>query len=114
TATLAGTPASGEGGVVALTFNALNGVGPQVSQAFTLTVREAPAITSSNATTFTVGDHGTFTVTTTGYPKPTLSKTGTLPAGVTFNAATGVLSGTPAAGTGGAKQLTFRATNVAG
>ena len=33
----------------------------------------------------------------TGFPAPTLSESGTLPSGVTFNPATGVLSGTPAA-----------------
>src|ERR1700682_278995 len=55
----------------------------------------APAITSANNTTFTVGTAGTFTVTATGTPAPTRGETGALPAGVTFNATTGVLSGTP-------------------
>ncbi|HEV3131754.1 MAG TPA: Ig domain-containing protein, partial [Acidimicrobiales bacterium] len=55
----------------------------------------APAITSVNHATFTKGSAGSFTVTATGYGPPTLSETGTLPAGVTLNATTGVLSGTP-------------------
>ena len=79
---------------------------------FTLTM--APAITSTNATTFTVGTAGTFTVTATGSPTPTLSSTGALPAGVTFNAATGMLAGTPAAGTAGSYPLTFTAANGSG
>jgi hypothetical protein len=33
-------------------------------------------------------------VTTTGFPTPTVSQTGTLPTGVTFNSATRVLGGT--------------------
>ena len=68
---------------------------------------QAPAITSAAATTFTRGALGTFTVTASGVPTPSLSETGTLPGGVTFNAATGVLSGTPAAGTGGTYSLTL-------
>src|SRR5271157_6352118 len=78
---------------------------PNTSQTF-------PAITSPSSTTFTVGSPGTFTVTTTGFtPSATLTKSGTLPSGVTFNAATGVLSGTPAAGTAGTYPLTFTAVN---
>jgi hypothetical protein len=74
-------------------------------------VGTAPAITSVNSTTFTVGTAGSFTVTATGFPTPTLSESGTLPSGVTFDPTTGVLSGTPAAGTLGAYPLTFTAAN---
>lgn len=70
-----------------------------------------PTITSANSTTFTVGMAGSFTVTATGSPKPTLSVSGTLPSGVTFNAATGVLSGTPAASPNGTYNVTFKASN---
>jgi len=69
-------------------------------------------ITSSNHTTFAEDTAGTFTFTATGTPKPTLSLTGTLPTGVTFNATTGVLSGTPAIGTSGTYPLVFTATNA--
>jgi len=69
-------------------------------------------ITSPNHTTFAEDTAGTFTFTATGTPKPTLSLTGTLPTGVTFNATTGVLSGTPAIGTSGAYPLVFTATNA--
>ena len=48
-------------------------------------MQQAPAITSAAATTFTVGSPGTFTVTTTGLPVPSLAVGGAaLPAGVTF------------------------------
>jgi hypothetical protein len=73
-----------------------------------------PAITSPNSTTFTVGTFGSFTVTATGSPPAALSKSGSLPAGVTFDPATGVLSGTPAAGTGGTYNLAFTAHNGVG
>ena len=71
-------------------------------QNFTLTVNEAPAITSANNTTFTVGTNGSFTVTKTGFPTPTFMQSGdAAERGHVQCAATGVLSGTPAAGTGG-------------
>ena len=48
-------------------------------------------------------------MTTTGFPAPTVSQTGTLPAGVTFTPATRVLGGT--ATQTGAFPLVFTATN---
>ena len=69
TGTLSGTPAAGTGGARTLTFTATNGILPNGSQAFTLTVNQAPAITSAAATAFTVGTPGSFTVTTTGFPR---------------------------------------------
>ena len=111
TGVLSGTPAAGTGGVYNITFTAANGVAPNATQDFTLTVKQAPAIISANSATFNVGTAGTFTVTATGYLSPTLNITGSLPAGVTFNAATGVLSGTPKAGTVGSYNLTIFATN---
>jgi len=77
-------------------------------------VAAAPAITSASIAAFTIGTASTFSVTATGTPTPTLSETGALPSGVTFNAATGVLSGTPVAGTSGTYQITFTAQNGVG
>ena len=109
TGTLSGTPAAGTAGSYAITFTAANGALPNAVQAFTLTVQQAPAITSAASTTFTVGTPGTFTVTTTGFPTPTVSQTGALPTGVTFTTATRVLAGT--ATQTGAFPLVFTATN---
>jgi large repetitive protein len=114
TACLKGTPAAGSGGVYSLTITAANGVEPDATQAFTLTVDEAPAITSGNAATFTVGSAGSFTVTSTGYPTPSLSESGALPSGVTFTDnedGSASLSGTPAAGSAGVYSLTITASN---
>ncbi len=72
----------------------------------------APAITSASSTTFVVGTLGSFTVTTTGSPTPSLSESGSLPGGVTFQNngnGTGTLSGTPT--TGGVFDITFTASN---
>jgi len=111
TGVLAGTPAAGTGGIYPLTFTAANGVGSNAVQNFTLTVTDGPSITSANNTSFSLGLPGTFTVTAAGLPVPTLSMVGTLPTGVTFTPATGILAGTPAAGTVGSYPLTFTATN---
>ena len=73
TATLGGTPAAGSGGTYTLTITAANGVIPDATQSFTLTVNQAtqvPAITSAGSRDVHAGTSGTFTVTTTGSPDP--------------------------------------------
>ncbi len=118
TGTLAGTPATGTGGSYAITFTPSNSVGTGTAQNFTLTVNEAPKITSANNAAFTVGAAGTFTVTTSGTPAPSIALGGTaLPSGVTFvdnGNGTGTLAGTPAVATGGAYTITFTPNNIAG
>ena len=116
TATLAGTPAASTGGPYPFTINATNDVIPDATQSFTLTVDQAPGITSPAGTTFTAGQAGTFTVTSTGVPTATLSETGALPTGVTFTDngdGTATVAGTPAADSGGPYPFTINATNGA-
>jgi Bacterial Ig-like domain (group 3)/Putative Ig domain len=116
TATMSGTPAAGTGGSYNLTVNATNSTG-SVAQSFVLVVDQPPAITSARTTTATRGRAMTFTVTTTGYPKATITETGTLPNGLSFTAnanGTATISGTPAAGTNRKYALTIMATNGVG
>jgi hypothetical protein len=116
TATLSGTPAAGTGGIYTFTITAANNDNRlSSSQTFTLTVDEAPTITSASTTTFTAGPNS-FTVTTRGgFPAPArLSESGTLPKNVTFvdqGNGTATLSGTPAAGTGGIYTFVITAAN---
>jgi streptogramin lyase len=116
TGLLSGTPAAGSGGVHTLHFTAHNGISPDATQMFTLTVDQPPGFTSPAGTTFTTGAMGSFTVTAGGYPPPTLSESpgDLLPPGVSFNPTSGVLSGTPAAGSGAAYTLHFTAHNSVG
>ena len=120
TATLAGTAAAGTQGSYPITITAANGVGSNATQAFTLTVNAepiAPAITSADAATFTVGTAGTLSVTSTGSPTAALSETGALPSGVTFTDngdGTATLAGTAAAGTQGSFPITITAANGVG
>ena len=110
---LSGTPQTGTAGTYPIVFTASNGIGSPVTQQFTLNVAVPPTITSANSTTFTVGTPGSFTVTATGMPAPSLQGNGLLPNGVVFDDATGLLSGTPLPGTGGTYVLTFAASNGA-
>lgn len=119
TASLAGTPAPGTGGLYRLTLSRSNGTDVPVTQNFMLTVNEAPRITSAESFELTVGTAGAVGFSTAaGYPTATsLALAGALPVGVsTVTGANGVtgLSGTPAAGTGGVYTLTLTATNGAG
>jgi hypothetical protein len=78
---------------------------------------EAPIITSANNTTFTLGTGGTFMITASGFPVPSLSEAGSLPSGVAFTDngnGTASLAGTPAPGTIGSYNLTITALNSVG
>ncbi len=88
------------GGVYSFTITANNGV-TTISQPFTLTLLEPPSFASRNNAAFVVGVNNTYTITATGYPLPTLTESGPLPAGVTFTDngnGTGTLAGMPAPG----------------
>src|SRR5262249_28526528 len=93
TGLLSGTPP--QSGSSPVTLTATNGTLPNATQSFTVLVNGPPAITSVNTATFVVNTPGTtFQVTTTGFPTPTITFTGTLPNGLTLSSA-GLLSGTP-------------------
>jgi large repetitive protein len=98
--TLAGTPARGTGGIYKVTITASNGVAPAAAQAFTLTVHQAPTITSAGKATFRHGVSHTFTVRSAGYPAAKVTESGKLPPGLRFVAkqnGTAVITGKPAA-----------------
>jgi hypothetical protein len=100
TATIGGTPTAS--GVFTFTITATNSQG-STNQPFTLTVNPAsttfpPTITTPNSATFVVNVLSSFSVLTTGTPTPSLSESGTLPAGVTFTDegnGTALITGTP-------------------
>jgi hypothetical protein len=108
---LSGTPAAGTGGRYAITITATNAAG-SVQQSFTLTVDQAPVITSTAKTTVALGKSFSFQVTATGYPVPTFTESGALPKGVTLSSS-GLLSGTPS-GSAASYAIIITATNAAG
>lgn len=76
-----------------------------------------PAITSGQTASFVAQAAGSFTVTATGSPTPSLSESGALPAGVTFTNngnGTATLGGIPAPGSEGNYPFTITATNGVG
>jgi hypothetical protein len=113
TATIAGTPVVGSGGAYPITITATNALGT-ATQSFMLKIDEAPTITSAATATASTGFPFSFQVAATGYPAPKITKTGALPKGVSFTAASGTFSGTPKAGSTGSYPITITATNSSG
>lgn len=114
TATLSGMPAAGAGGTYSITIKASNGTLPNAQQNFTLTVDQAPAITSANSATVITGAHESMIIVSSGFPVAALSESGALPSGVTFTDngdGTATLAGTPAAGTANIYSLAITASN---
>ena len=126
TATVTGTPTTF--GSTVITVHATTtgaGFSASTSQLLTIQVDQAPTITSLSTTTFTVGQVGTFTVNATpGTPIGTTLRItsvsgaiSALPVGVTFvdnGSGVGLLSGTPAPGSGGIYAFTIIASNPDG
>ncbi len=94
------------------------GVSPDATKALTILAGSAPAFTSAPAASFVAQAPGTFTVTTSAYPAPSLGETGTLPNGLVWTDngdGTATLAGTPAAvNTETPYPITLQATNSAG
>jgi YVTN family beta-propeller protein len=81
------------------------------------TVTQAPVFTSGPAATAAYGSRFSFTVTTTGDPAPTISRTGRLPSGLRFtdhSNGTATISGTPRNAAAGVHSLTLTARNKYG
>ena len=68
TALLSGTPTAT--GTVNLTITASNGISPDATQTMTVMVGQAPAFTSADTATATVGSAFSFTVPAGGFPAP--------------------------------------------
>ena len=81
------------------------------------TITQGPAFTSGAAATAPFGVAFTSTVTTTGSPPPTITRTGRLPSGVRFTDnkdGTATISGTPRRAAAGVYPLTLTARNKNG
>jgi hypothetical protein len=116
TAILSGTAPVGTSGSYSIALSATNAAGTATST-LTVSMNEAPAITSGNSVSVQRGVAMTaFVITTTGFPVPTVTATG-LPTGLSVKTVNGqkVISGTPAAGDAlGTYAVTITATNTKG
>ncbi len=108
TGLISGTPTAA--GTSTVTLSATNSAGTG-NATLTLTIASAaPVITSSTTASGTVG--GAFSYQITATNSPTSYGAAGLPAGLTVNTATGLISGTPTAA--GTSTVTLSATNSAG
>jgi YVTN family beta-propeller protein len=123
TGLLSGTPAHGTGQVYQVLLQADNGLGHDAFQTLTLTVDEAPFFSAlDNAIQLTVGVVRPGGIGAFGYPAPTVTVSGKLPAGVTYSCPTpsaGILTvcapvGVPEPGSGGTYPITVTAMNGIG
>lgn len=114
TLTVAGTTLDQDGLLVRAVFtNASGSVTTNSARLTVLPADVAPLITSGPPPAGTVGADYSFTVTATGDPAPTFAITaGTLPARLTLDPTTGVLSGRPTSS--GPSTFTVTAQNRAG
>jgi hypothetical protein len=112
TGLISGTPTTA--GTYSVTISATNSGGTG-SAALTLTIKPPPpVITSSLTATGTVGTAFSYQITASNSPT-SFNATG-LPSGLSVNTSTGLISGTPAAGTdvGSPYSVTISATNTGG
>jgi hypothetical protein len=113
TGAITGTPSVGAGGTYDVTITASNQDGT-TDKVVTLNINEVPVFTSTATMNVPVGNPFNFQFSASGFPAPKFSRSGKLPKGVTFSAATGTLSGTPAVGTEGTYHLIITARNSQG
>jgi hypothetical protein len=117
TGVITGTPAAGTGGSYPVTITARSGTLVRTQQ-LVITVAQSPAFTSAASASASAGSAFSFNITTTGYPASTITRSGTLPTGVTFTAGangTARLSGTPSTAMAGRTfPITFTATSSSG
>ena len=105
---LSGTPTAE--GTFSISLGASNAAGSD-GKTLVITVRTVPAITSALTASGVVGQAFSYTLTSSGTAPLTLSAT-SLPAWASFNAATGVISGTPTAD--GTFNVALGSSNAAG
>src|SRR5438874_12592073 len=113
TGLISGTPAAGTdaGSPYSVTLTATNGNGTSNPATLTLTIKPPPpVITSPTTATGTVGVAFSYQITATNNPT-SYNATG-LPAGLSVNTSTGLISGTPT--TAGTYSVTISATNAGG
>ena len=121
TETISGTPTVRAAGIHRVTVRAANSAraeSDQVGGSLTIQVVEAPTISSQPSTRAEPGHSFSFTVKAKGFPPPSLSESGPLPAGVTFTDhgnGRATLGGTPSDLLASASwPITITATDTAG
>ena len=108
TGRVSGTPT--ESGSFTFAVKATNNSGADTSTQSTIVVRRAPVFTNSAISSrIAKGTQFSYDFSASGYPAPSYSYSGRIPAGLELNSTTGVLSGQPT--TGDDYTFTITATN---
>jgi hypothetical protein len=116
TATISGTPKAGSSGMTKVLLTASNLYGNAL-QVLAIAVQGPAGLSSGKPPVAITGRHYSFTVTTHGYPFPSIAESGALPTGLTFLSkgdGTAVLSGVPKAGAGGLHNISVTVSNILG
>jgi len=109
TGTITGTPTSSAGSPYSVVITATNIEGT-TTETLVYTVNANPSITSATTAVALVGSSFNYTITATGGAN-SFSATG-LPSALSLATSTGIISGTPAAGTAGNYSIPLTATNT--
>ncbi len=113
TGVISGTPASDAVGTASFTVHIVDSLSQAASQALTLTIAALPTLSIPTPASGEVGASYIDALSVTGGTGPfTWSVTaGALPDGLTLNASTGVISGTPTSGSVGTANFTVHVTD---
>jgi hypothetical protein len=114
-ATIAGTPKAGTGGTYTIVLTATKGKSKS-TQPYTVVVDQPAAFTSAASSSFSIGQTGSFTVKTNGFPFAMISASG-LPSWLTLtdnHNGTATLTGEPPFGSGTSIPITLNASNGIG
>jgi hypothetical protein len=115
-ATISGVPQAKAAGTTRVSLRASSAAG-SATQVLTIQVQRRPGLSAGRLPAATVGHFYHFTLSTYGYPRPTVTKSGRLPAGLSFRRNSNgkiTLSGTPAPGSGGAHHIGITVSNSMG
>ncbi|MEP7154136.1 MAG: autotransporter domain-containing protein [Betaproteobacteria bacterium] len=112
TGVISGTPVVAMGGPVNVMISATNGGGTDTKTLVITVSLNAPTITSANTAAATSGQAFNFQVTATDFPS-SFSATG-LPAGLSINVTTGLITGTPTVAMTTAVPVMITASNGSG
>lgn len=108
---LSGTPT--ETGTFSFTVTASNGVSPDASREYSVTIGAVPALTTRTLPSATASEQYSAQIEAEGFPVPTYEVAeGSLPEGLSLDPATGVIGGTPTKP--GVFTFTLRASNSFG
>ena len=116
TATISGIPKASAAGMTKVLLTASNVAGSAL-QVLAIAVQRPAGLTSGKPPAATTGKHYSFTVTSSGYPVPSITELGALPAGLTFTSkgnGKATISGVPAASSSGVGHISVTASNLLG